>query len=199
MKGYSVVAARDKIAVIGMMASGKTSIGRAAAENMHILFADADDEIEARAGMAVRDYFARHGEAAFRALEAATIRELLNRPGRLLVALGGGAFMQPDVRDILRNRATTVFLQASSEEIIRRLEQTDIGQRPVLAAAADWRQKTRELTAERDRIYAEADMTLNTDKLTIPEAAAALADRLSGLGETERFGQSPERTGERHA
>lgn len=171
-KGDTVL--RDKAAIIGMMASGKTSIGRAAAELSGTAFSDADDELEAEAGMSIPDYFARNGEEAFRRLELKTIRTILARPGRLLLALGGGAYMQPGVREALRQHATTIFLKTSPDEIIRRLEKTDIAARPVLAAAADWRQKTRELTAKRSLVYAEADIVLDTDALDIPEAAAEL-------------------------
>ncbi len=170
----------NKVALLGMMASGKTTIGRPLAGRLGAVFRDADHEIENRAGMAIADCFARRGEAAFRRLERDAIRDLLARPGPLVLALGGGAYMQPEVREALRDGAVTVYLRVAAAEIVRRLEGTDIAARPVLASAPDWRRRAEELVAERGGVYAGADVVFDADGRDIDNMVDRLAEILAG-------------------
>ncbi len=160
-----------------MMASGKSTIGVALAERLSVSFIDADAALVARAGMSIADYFARRGEAAFRRLELETIRELLATPEPFVLALGGGAFMQPEVRETLRGGAVTVYLEVGAAEIIRRLEGTDIAHRPVLATVPDWRRRAEELVESRGRVYAGADVVFDASGSDI----GAMAERLAGV------------------
>ncbi len=168
-----------KVALVGMMASGKTTIGRELARLWGVPFVDSDHEMIARSGMPVAEYFARHGEAAFRTMERETVGRLLAGEGSLVMSLGGGAYMQEAVRRVLAERARTVFLQVGAEEIVRRLEGTDIAKRPLLAAAADWRARVGELLAEREAVYAGAEIRFDANGRVPGELARELAARLA--------------------
>lgn len=166
-----------KVAIVGMMASGKTTIGQELARVIGAPFIDSDHEMIANAGMTVAEYFARHGETAFRKMERETIASLLARPGSLVLSLGGGAFMQPEIREILRAGARTVFLKVTADEIVGRLEGTRIANRPLLAAAPDWRARVGEILAERESIYAGSDIVFDACRHDV----AGLARELSAI------------------
>src|SRR3546814_9713178 len=93
------------------MGAGKSCIGRLLAGALGLPFVDADKEIEAAAGCSIEDIFVAHGEAAFREGERRVIARLLTQP-RMVLATGGGAFMDPETRTLIRERATS----ARSEE-----------------------------------------------------------------------------------
>ena len=88
------------IVLIGMMGAGKSSLGKRLANELSLPFRDADDEIEKAAGMSIADIFDKHGEAAFRDGEQRVIARLL-QDGPQVLALGGGAFVNPDTRALI--------------------------------------------------------------------------------------------------
>jgi shikimate kinase/3-dehydroquinate synthase len=104
---------------IGFMGAGKTSAARAAAGALGGRAIDADQEIERRLGTTIEEYFASHGEAAFRAVEEEVVARLLERPPTPVVSLGGGAVGSPRVRELLR-RHTVVLLEVDVETAWRR-------------------------------------------------------------------------------
>ena len=182
------------MALLGMMASGKSTIGRALGERLSVPFKDIDGELEERAGISIADYFDRHGEEVFRRLELETIREFLVMPSPFILSLGGGAFLQPEVRSALRDKAVTVYLKVKAEEIVRRLERTDISRRPVLALAPNWRQRAEELTASRGIVYAGADVVFDASGDDVGVMAERLAGILAGRDDLRDFF-----SGEKHA
>ena len=97
------------IALVGLMGVGKSSVGRRLANALDLPFRDADVEVEAAAGRSISDIFSDLGEAAFREGERRVIARLLDEPPHVL-ATGGGAFMSPESRAILKSRAVTVWL-----------------------------------------------------------------------------------------
>ncbi len=171
-----------KVALVGMMASGKTTVGRELARLLSVPFADADDAIVAAAGMPIADCFALRGEAVFRELERAAVERLLGGDGGLVLSLGGGAFIQPEIRAMLAGRARSVFLRVDAEELVRRLEATDIAARPLLASSPDWRRKIADLLAAREKPYSEADIRFNANA----RDPKALAHELAALLLNER-------------
>src|SRR5438309_10291575 len=96
------------IVLVGMMGSGKSSIGRRVALRLGIPFVDADAEIEKAAAMNIPDIFAIRGEAEFRAGETRVIARLLDG-GPQVLATGGGAFMHPDTRAVIAAKAVSVW------------------------------------------------------------------------------------------
>jgi shikimate kinase len=163
------------IALVGLMGVGKSSIGRRLAQRLGLPFVDADAEIEAAAGCTVEEIFQRHGEAAFRDGERRVIARLLDNPPHVL-ATGGGAFMDPATRALLRARAVTVWLRADLDLMLARVARRN--NRPLLKGG-DPREVLERLIAERYPVYAEADVTVDSldgpPELTLERVLAALA------------------------
>ena len=165
------------VALVGLMGAGKSSIGRRLGQALGLPFIDADAEIEAAAGASIEEIFARDGEAAFRNGERRVIARLLDGPPQVL-ATGGGAFMDPSTRALIRRRAISIWLRADLETLLVRVARR--GNRPLLKMG-DPRAVLARLMAERYPIYAEADITVDTVEGP-PEAT--LAKTIEGL---ERF------------
>ncbi len=163
--------------LLGFMGAGKSSVGRIVARRLGADFVDVDVRIESAAGRSVTEIFASQGEEVFREMEAEAIRDAVSAPGRV-VAAGGGAFIDPGNRALLREYAPVVFLDASPETVIARLSRD--ASRPLLQGG-NREARVRELMARRRPFYAEADVTVDTDGLTVFQVAgrviALLADR----------------------
>lgn len=147
------------IVLVGLMGAGKTTVGRRLAAALGLAFADADEEIERAAGLTVAEIFARHGEGDFRRGERRVIARLLDG-GPLVLATGGGAFIDPDTRQLVLSRATSVWLRADLDVLMRRVERRD--NRPLLKAE-DPRAIMARLIEERYPIYAEADFIVDSN------------------------------------
>ena len=160
----------DKIVLIGMMGSGKTTLGRLAAAHLRREFVDADSVIEAEAGATIPEIFAASGEMEFRRRELAVIEALLLRPGECIIAAGGGAFCQDETRRRLLAHSLTVFLRVEEPELLRRLEAADVAGRPMLAG--DWRRRVADLASARYPVYGCADLVFELGRET-PEVSAA--------------------------
>lgn len=154
------------IALVGLMGVGKSTIGRRLAQALELPFRDADHEIERAAGRTVAEIFAERGEAEFRIGERRVIARLLQESPHVL-ATGGGAFMDPETRALMRQRAITVWLKADLEVLTRRVGRK--ATRPLLTGK-DSRQVLQDLMTQRYPIYAQADIVVETDDR--PPAAA---------------------------
>jgi len=113
------------VCLAGFMGSGKSTVGRLLAAQTGCRFVDLDERIEEAAGIPIREFFERHGEPPFRALEHETLGrilgELAEAGGAAVVALGGGTFAQPQNQELLRGAAAVVvWLDCPIEELIRR-------------------------------------------------------------------------------
>jgi shikimate kinase len=144
------------VALVGMMGAGKSSLGRRVAGRLEVAFRDADTEIEAAAGCSINDIFDRYGEAAFRDCERKVISRLLQDSPHVL-ATGGGAFIDEQVRDKLKTAALSVWLDVPVELLVARVSRRDT--RPMLRNGNPHEILTR-LLAERQPIYAQADLTV---------------------------------------
>ncbi len=164
------------IVLIGMMGVGKSSIGRRLGARLAIPFVDADTEIEKAAGMSIADIFARHGEAAFRSGEARVIARLLNA-GPQVLATGGGAVMNPATRALIQQRGVSIWLSAEFELLLRRISKRK-AERPMLQTA-DPATTLRELLAEREPIYAQADLTVASRDVPHDAVVAEIMQRLA--------------------
>lgn len=147
------------IVLIGLMGAGKSTVGRRLAERLAMPFVDADAEIEAAAGCTVPEIFARHGEVAFRDGERRVILRLLDGPPHVL-ATGGGAFMNPDVRAKVKATAISIWLRAELDVLVRRCARRS--NRPLLQQG-DPRSVLERLMTERYPVYAEADIVVDSD------------------------------------
>jgi shikimate kinase len=162
------------IALVGLMGAGKSSIGRRLAQALGLPFVDADSEIESAAGASIEEIFARDGEAIFRNGERRVIARLLDGPAQVL-ATGGGAFMDPSTRGLIRERAVSVWLRADVDTLLVRVARRN--NRPLLKAG-DPRAVLTRLIDERYPVYAEADITVDTvdgpPEATLAKVIAAL-------------------------
>ncbi len=150
-------AAQRSIVLVGLMGAGKTAIGKRLAALLGLPFHDADEEIERAAGMTITEIFKAHGEAAFRAGEKRVIQRLLGK-GRIVLATGGGAFMDPETRSIIREHAISVWLRCPVPVLVRRTAGRI--HRPLLNAG-DPAEILERLSASRSPVYALADIIVD--------------------------------------
>jgi shikimate kinase len=173
---------RRSIVLVGMMGAGKSSIGRRLAARLGIPFIDADAEIEAAAGMTIEEIFADYGEASFRSGETRVIARLLEA-GPQVLATGGGAFMHPETRAVIRRNGVSVWLKADFDVLLRRVKRRS--DRPLLKTT-DPAETLRKLLADRDPIYAEADARVHSREvphdIIVEEILAALRGTLGAAG-----------------
>lgn len=148
------------VVMVGLMGAGKTSVGRALARRLGIPFVDSDKEIEAAAGCSVVDIFSLYGEEEFRRVEQRVIERLLDTPPALkVISTGEGAFITPAVREMVMERALSIWLRADLDLLVKRTGARDT--RPQLLNA-DSRKILGQLIDERYKIYAMADITVQT-------------------------------------
>ena len=155
---------RRSIVLVGMMGVGKSSIGRRLGGRLGVPFVDADTEIEKAAGMNIADIFARNGEASFRSGEARVIARLLEG-GPQVLASGGGAVMHPDTRSAIKAKGISLWLSADFDVLMRRISKRK-NERPMLQTA-DPAATLRRLLAEREPIYAQSDITVQSREITV--------------------------------
>ena len=146
------------LVLVGMMGSGKTSVGRRLALRLGLDFADADAEIESAAGMTIADIFAKHGEPYFRDGERRVVARLLSERQRVL-ATGGGAFASAQTREQVARHGVSIWLKADIGVLVRRVRKRN--NRPLLADV-DAEATMKRLMAERYPTYAEADLTIHS-------------------------------------
>ena len=149
---------RRTVVLVGMMGAGKSSVGRRLAARLGIPFVDADVEIEKAAAMTISEIFAARGEPYFRSGETRVIARLLES-GPQVLATGGGAFMNADTRAAIRAKGLSVWLRATLDVLSRRIKRR--GDRPLLKGA-DPAETLRKLMEQRDPVYAEADLTVES-------------------------------------
>ena len=138
------------------MGAGKTTVGRRLANRMGRQFLDSDEEIEKAAQMSIPEIFAQRGEGEFRAGETRVIARVLKNPD-LVLATGGGAFVHPETRAVLKSEALSVWIKADTDLLFARVSRRS--NRPLLHTANP-RQTLERLVEERYPIYAEADVTV---------------------------------------
>lgn len=172
-------AGAPSIALVGMPGCGKTTVGRQLARLLGLAFVDSDHAIEQRLGVPIREYFAQHGEAAFRDVESEVIDALAGRPGQVL-ATGGGAVLRPSNRDALHSRSHVVYLRTTPEDLARRLRHDT--QRPLLQVA-DPLQRLRELHEQRDPLYRRtAHIVIDSARPSVQALAGLVRGRLEQAG-----------------
>ena len=149
------------VVLIGFMGTGKTSVGRLLAGRLGCAFHDLDKKIEEQHGMSIPAMFAEHGEPYFRVREKEAVRDAAARTN-LVIATGGGTVKDPENVALLRRNGVLVALTADVDTILRRTAAR--GTRPVLdgADAGDRRAAVVQLLEERQHLYEDADITVDT-------------------------------------
>lgn len=146
------------IVLVGMMGTGKSTIGKRLAHRLHLPFVDADAEIVEAAGLSITEIFERYGEAQFRDGERRVIARLIEGAPKVL-ATGGGAFMNDATRALILERATAVWLDADIDTLVERTSRRD--DRPLLKDR-DPRTVLSELAAVRNPVYALAPIHIRS-------------------------------------
>jgi shikimate kinase / 3-dehydroquinate synthase len=169
---------RRSIVLVGLMGSGKTSIGRRLAQRLGLEFVDSDAEIELAAGMTIPEIFSRYGEAYFRDGERRVMARLLES-GPRIIATGGGAFMSEETRAQIARSGLSVWLKADVDVLWRRVRKRT--HRPLLQNGAPEATLLR-LMEERYPIYAHADVTVLSREgphdSVVGDVVAAIEDHL---------------------
>jgi shikimate kinase len=156
--------AADRIYLIGFMGAGKSTVGRDLSHKLHWPFFDLDAEIQKAEGIPVREIFERHGESRFRQLEKEHLKILASAP-KGVIALGGGAYLDPGNRELVENTGTSVWLDGSFAVLRKRIRPD--GSRPLWADP----EKARQLYEERRPTYELAKVHVLTDN-RLPDAIA---------------------------
>lgn len=147
------------IILVGLMGTGKSSVGRRLAERLRMPFADADEEIEAAAGMTIADIFEQYNEAYFRDGERRVIARLIDGPP-MVIATGGGAFINDETRSLIKAKALSIWLDAEIDILVERVARRNT--RPLLIGK-DPAAVLTELSRARNHIYAEADLHIRSN------------------------------------
>jgi shikimate kinase len=146
------------ITLVGLMGSGKSSVGKRLAQALDLPFRDADDEVETAAGRSIPEIFDQLGEPAFRDGERRVIARLLEGPP-IVLATGGGAFMNAETRELIKTRSVSVWLKADLPILAKRVARKE--SRPLLTGKDPMAVLT-EQAAVRYPSYAQADITVET-------------------------------------
>lgn len=183
--GELAVLTARAIVLVGLMGAGKTTVGRRLAAALDLPFVDADAEIEAAAGSTVEEIFARHGEGAFREGERRVISRLLS-DGPMVLATGGGAYIDPGTRAAIKEKGTSIWLRADIDVLMRRVGKRN--NRPLLKTDNP-RQVMEQLIEKRYPIYAEADIIIDSregpHEFMVRSIIAALSDHAARLKSAE--------------
>lgn len=164
------------IVLVGLMGAGKSAIGKRLAQRLGLPFVDADHEIEQAAGCSIEEFFARHGEAAFREGERRVMTRLLDQP-RQVLATGGGAFMDAGTRALVQATAISVWLRAELDVLLERVQRR--ANRPLLKQD-DPRAVLERLIALRYPVYGQADIAVDSRDVPAERTTQDVLDALHG-------------------
>lgn len=169
------------LVLIGLMGAGKSTIGRRLAKHLGWRFVDSDEEIEAAADCRIADIFTMHGEPIFRDLEKRVIARLLTGEP-LVLATGGGAWMQPAVREVIQAGATSMWLRADLDVLTDRVSKRD--HRPLLETG-DKRVILEGLMRERYPVYEQADIIVDSGHGPHEQVVERIIEALEKRGKEE--------------
>jgi len=155
--------------LIGMMGSGKTTVGRVVSMAVGADFYDTDEMVEESMGMTVAEVFATSGETAFRTLESAQLRRV--PLGDVVAAAGGGAVLDPANRGLMRASGKVVWLKCGVDTLAHRVD--DRVARPLLAGERPIHEVIAALLAEREALYSQtASVEVETEGRSLEDVAA---------------------------
>jgi shikimate kinase len=175
---YSRKLASGNLVLVGMMGSGKTTMGRQLAKHLGKVFVDSDEEIIKRTGVTIPHIFDIEGEAGFRQRESAAIRELVGRDNMVL-ATGGGAVLDPQNRPLLQQNGIVIYLKASAHDLWLRTRHDR--NRPLLQTDNPHAKLT-ELFQLRDPLYRQmSDIVVQSGKQNAHALMLHLADEIEAF------------------
>lgn len=174
LQNGDMIVLKQPIVLVGLMGVGKTTVGKRLAHYLGLHFVDADAEIEKAADMTVSEMFERYGEEAFRDGERRVISRLLGTKPMVL-ATGGGAFMNAETRKLIQEKALSIWLDADVKILADRVSRRDTrpllrGKDPLVVLSA--------LAAQRNPIYAEAHIHVKSNRAPHDETVKAIMKEL---------------------
>ena len=162
------------VVLVGMMGSGKSHVGRLLAERLNRSFYDADKILEEEQGRSISDIFSSDGESAFREMEADLIERLMKK-NDAVISTGGGAVVTPSVLSNIKEQSVSVWLQTSVDKIIPRV--INDKNRPLLQCG-DPKSKLNALMDVRELLYAQADIHITNEDITVEEVVHKIVQAL---------------------
>lgn len=177
----SLLAPGRNLVLVGLMGTGKSTVGRIIAERLQRPFVDTDADVEAEMGVSIAELFDTLGERRFRALESERIRHVAALRGQV-IAVGGGTVVDPRNVTHLRGTGDLVLLDADPDELAKRIAEQEASspaapERPLLADAEDPAKALAELRTRRDAAYlAAASHVIDTTGKPPEEVAQAVLD-----------------------
>lgn len=172
---------KNNIILIGFMGSGKSSVGEALAKSLNYQFLDSDKLIEEKAGSTISQIFEQYGEEYFRNIETQTLQDMQSKLDNTVLSTGGGMPLREENSKLLRKLGLVVFLQASTDTVIKRLKNDK--SRPLLKGD-DLAGKVDKLLAARTPVYEKtAHKIIVTDNKTIKQIVADIIEVMSAIKE----------------
>lgn len=153
------------LALIGLMGSGKSTVGALLAKELHLQFVDIDTEIEKKEKLTISEIFATKGEAFFRKLETQALKEFAQKNSQV-ISTGGGAVQNFENLEVLKQNCTLIYLRTSPEVLFERIK--DDNSRPLLQNSEPLL-SLKELLKKRQENYQKADIIIDTDNKTTIE------------------------------
>ncbi len=165
------------IVLVGLMGCGKSTIGKRLAKKIGLPFIDLDTRIEEITNLPVKEIFARHGEAYFRALETETIKQLLDGT-QAVIATGGGAFINDEIRSLIKAKSISVWINADLQTLVERVSRRNT--RPLLENG-NKAEILKDLMEKRYPIYQQADITVLTSQGTHEVVLRSIMEAIARL------------------
>ena len=152
---------KKNLVFLGMMGSGKSSIGFLISKKLNLQFIDIDNMIEEKAGLKISNIFKDKGESYFRNLEETITLKVLKK-SNIVISLGGGGFINEKIRNEVLNNNFSFWLDWDSEILLQRIKNSE--KRPIALNSSD--QEIANLIKKRSKIYSKAEFKINCNKLT---------------------------------
>lgn len=178
--------ARKIIVLTGIMGSGKTTIGTKLAEKLGFYFIDSDQEIEDFTKKSITKIFDSDGEAYFRKIENKIVKEIINRDEPMVLSLGGGAFMDKELRDLIKERAISIWLHADLDVLLHRIAAKNT--RPLLNNV-DKRLTLNDLIKKRVPIYKQSDIHIDTSRDNHDTIIKVIVEKIDDLANQQQLSQ----------
>ena len=152
-----------KIFLIGLPGSGKTTLGKQLAEKLNLPFVDLDLEIEKKEGKTVQEIFAQKKENYFREMESKILKDFCLSESDIVIATGGGAPCFFDNMMVMNQSGKTIFLDVPASEIARRLQETNLTERPLFSklSSEQLKDKIEWLRSQRISFYKQAQLVVS--------------------------------------
>jgi XRE family transcriptional regulator, aerobic/anaerobic benzoate catabolism transcriptional regulator len=171
--GTAYGARENRIALVGLRGAGKSTLGAALARQLGVPFVELDHEVEAEAGTSLHEIFLLHGQAGFRRYERRALERIVEKNERCIIATGGSIVSEPATYDLVLSACFTVWLKAAPEEHMARVAAQ--GDYRPMAGNREAMDDLRRILAGREPLYAQSDVTIDTEGKTVDASLAALA------------------------